>query len=123
MYQRQYVAHVPDTRRCRFIVHTADLSALRSYPNETLKSMTTALIYDPIFLEHLTPENHPERPERLKKAIEELQAMNWLEREGLFLLEPRAATEDELATVHERAYIHKVKAAAHKVAHEQATSG
>jgi acetoin utilization deacetylase AcuC-like enzyme len=85
--------------------------------------MTTALIYDPIFLEHLTPENHPERPERLKKAIEVLQALNWLEREGLVQLTPRAATEDELATVHEREYIQKVKAAAHKVAREQDTSG
>jgi acetoin utilization deacetylase AcuC-like enzyme len=85
--------------------------------------MTTALIYDPIFLEHLTPENHPERPERLKKAIEVLQALNWLEREGLVQLAPRAATEDELATVHEREYIQKVKAAAHKVAREQGTSG
>jgi acetoin utilization deacetylase AcuC-like enzyme len=85
--------------------------------------MTTALIYDPIFLEHLTPENHPDRPERLKKAVEVLQALNWLEREGLVQLEPRAATEDELATVHEREYIQKVKAAVHKVAREQETSG
>ncbi len=85
--------------------------------------MTTALIYDPIFLEHLTPENHPERPERLKKAIEVLQALNWLEREGLVQLAPRAATEDELAAVHEREYIQKVKAAAHKVAREQEVSG
>src|SRR5213080_5490193 len=85
--------------------------------------MTTALIYDPIFLEHLTPENHPERPERLKKAIEVLQSLNWLEREGLVQLTPRAATENELATVHERDYIQKVKAAAHKVASEQESSG
>ncbi len=81
--------------------------------------MTTALIYDPIFLEHLTPENHPDRPERLKKAVDVLQALNWLEREGLVQLAPRAATEDELATVHDREYIQKVKAAAHKVAREQ----
>ena len=85
--------------------------------------MTTALIYDPIFLEHLTPENHPERPERLKKAMDVLQALNWLEREGLIQLTPRAATEDELATVHEREYIQKVKAAAHKVAREQDSGG
>ncbi len=85
--------------------------------------MTTALIYDPIFLEHLTPENHPDRPERLKKAMDVLQALNWLEREGLVQLTPRAATEDELATVHEREYIQKVKAAAHKVAREQDSSG
>jgi acetoin utilization deacetylase AcuC-like enzyme len=85
--------------------------------------MTTALIYDPIFLEHLTPENHLDRPERLKKAIEVLQSLNWLEREGLVQLTPRAATEDELAAVHERDYIQKVKAAARKVAREQDSSG
>ena len=85
--------------------------------------MTTALIYDPIFLEHLTPENHLDRPERLKKAMDVLQALNWLEREGLVQLAPRAATEDELATVHDREYIQKVKAAAHKVAREQDSGG
>src|SRR5436305_15335649 len=85
--------------------------------------MTTALIYDPIFLEHLTPENHPDRPERLKKVIEVLQALNWLAREGLVQLAPRAATEDELATVHEREYIQKGKLASHKVAREQDSSG
>src|SRR5437763_7508094 len=85
--------------------------------------MTTALIYDPIFLEHLTPENHPDRPERLKKVIRVLQALNWLEREGLVQLTPRAATEDELATVHKREYIQKVEAAARKVAEDAAKGG
>jgi acetoin utilization deacetylase AcuC-like enzyme len=85
--------------------------------------MTTALIYDPIFLEHLTPENHPDRPERLKTAMDVLQALNWLEREGLVQIAPRAATEDELSTVHEREYIQQVKAAARKVAEEQESGG
>jgi acetoin utilization deacetylase AcuC-like enzyme len=85
--------------------------------------MTTALIYDPIFLEHLTPENHPDRPERLKTAMDVLQALNWLERDGLIQLAPRAATEDELATVHEREYIQSVEAAAGKVAREQGSGG
>jgi len=38
-------------------------------------------------------------------------------------LAPRAATEDELATVHEREYIQSVKAAARKVAEEQKSGG
>jgi acetoin utilization deacetylase AcuC-like enzyme len=87
------------------------------------KNMTTALIYDPIFVEHITPENHPDRPERLKMAMDVLQALNWLEREGLVQLAPRAATEDELAAVHEREYIQQVKAAARKVAEEQDSGG
>ena len=45
--------------------------------------MTTALIYDPIFLEHITPSRHPERPQRLEMAMGFLKALNWLERDGL----------------------------------------
>ena len=85
--------------------------------------MTTALIYDPIFLEHITPENHPERPERLIMAMNVLEALNWLERDGLTLLKPRAASEDELAAVHERSYIHKVEEAARKAAEKHAGGG
>ncbi len=52
--------------------------------------MTTALIYDPIFLEHITPEKHPDKPERLQMAMDvlpmvlyslrhaPLQRMSWL---------------------------------------------
>lgn len=85
--------------------------------------MTTALIYDPIFLEHITPHNHPDKPERLQRAMDVLRALNWLEREGLVLLSPRAATVEELATVHEYAYIEKVEAAAHKAAQQEGKGG
>jgi len=85
--------------------------------------MTTALIYDPIFLEHITPQHHPERPERLKVVMDVLRSLNWLEREGLVQLVPRAATVDELATVHERDYIQSVEEASRKVAEEQSSGG
>jgi acetoin utilization deacetylase AcuC-like enzyme len=85
--------------------------------------MTTALIYDPIFLEHITPEQHLEKPERLQWAMDVLRGLNWLEREGLIQLAPRAATVDELAAVHERDYIQKVEAAARKVAEKQESGG
>lgn len=85
--------------------------------------MTTALIYDPIFLEHVTPEKHLEKPERLQWAMDVLRGLNWLEREGLVQLAPRAATVDELAAVHEREYIQKVEATARKVAGEQESGG
>jgi acetoin utilization deacetylase AcuC-like enzyme len=78
--------------------------------------MTTALIYDPIFLEHLTPRNHPERPQRVEQALKVLEALNWLERDGLLVMRPRDAHEDELAAVHDRRYIHQVQAAAAEVA-------
>lgn len=85
--------------------------------------MTTALLYDPIFLEHKTPARHPDRPQRVEMAIKVIEALNWLEREGLTLLSPRAATEDELALVHERDYIQQVKAAAHKAGELYAQGG
>ncbi len=74
--------------------------------------MTTALIYDPIFLEHITSENHPERAERVKVAYAILEELGWLTREGLVQLAPRAATIDELAAVHDHQYIQEVQEAA-----------
>ena len=85
--------------------------------------MTTALIYDPIFLEHITPADHPERPERLQRAIEILEALNWMEREGLVHLAPRAASEEELALIHEPAYIEHVRHAAERAGRLAAESG
>src|SRR4051794_11994027 len=85
--------------------------------------MTTALIYDPIFLEHITPHNHPEQPGRVQVAMQVLEALNWLERDGLVVMPPRAAGVDELAAVHDRAYIQRVKAAAEEVALEEQYSG
>jgi acetoin utilization deacetylase AcuC-like enzyme len=81
--------------------------------------MTTALIYDPIFLEHITPQRHPERPQRLEMTMKVLEALNWLERPGLVQLPPRAASEDELAAVHTREYIQQIKAAAAEAAGEE----
>src|ERR1700676_805754 len=84
--------------------------------------MTNALIYDPIFLEHKTPPNHPERPQRLEMAMKVLEALNWLERDGLVVMPPRAASVDELALVHDRDYIQEIKDAA-EVAAMQAKQG
>jgi acetoin utilization deacetylase AcuC-like enzyme len=85
--------------------------------------MTTALIYDPIFLEHITPHKHPERWQRVKVVMEMLEALNWLKRDGLVQLAPRAATIEELAAVHEREYIQEVEAASYQAEQEEARSG
>ena len=85
--------------------------------------MTTALVYDPIFLEHLTPSGPPERPQRVEMAIKVIEALGWLERDGLTLLPPRAATVDELAAIHDRTYIQMVEEICHAVAEEQAKDG
>src|SRR5260221_2369569 len=87
------------------------------------KYMTTALIYDPIFLEHITPATHPDQPGRLEAAMRVLEMLDWLHRDGLVQLAPRAATEDELATVHNREYIQEVKEAARIAAKEEAAGG
>ncbi len=87
--------------------------------------MTTALIYDPIFLEHIPPARHPDRPGRLAEAINVLEALDWLDgkREGLVQLTPRAATIDEIAAVHERDYIQSVEDASLEAARQEAKGG
>ncbi len=85
--------------------------------------MTTALIYDPVFLEHITPSRHPERPQRVEQAFEMIKDLGWLERDGLVQLAPRAATVDELAAVHDREYIQDVEEASRQMAEEEVKDG
>ncbi|GCE16920.1 histone deacetylase family protein [Dictyobacter kobayashii] len=85
--------------------------------------MTTALVYDPIFMEHRVPKGHPERPQRMEMSIGYLKALKWLERPGLVQLAPRAASIDELATVHERDYIQEIAELSQQAAETEATSG
>jgi acetoin utilization deacetylase AcuC-like enzyme len=85
--------------------------------------MTTALIYDPIFMEHRTPRMHPEGLQRIEASIKTLEALGWLERDGLVQLAPRAASVEELAAVHDRAYIQSVEAMCRVVAEEEEHGG
>lgn len=85
--------------------------------------MTTALIYDPIFLEHTTPATHPEQPARLRETINMLQELQWMEREGLVHMAPRAANEEELALIHDPAYIQRVRHASERSERLQAETG
>ncbi len=65
---------------------------------------TTVLSADPVCREHLAERaGHPERPERFDAVL------NSLNRFGLPVLGPRAATEDELALCHTREYIQLVR--------------
>lgn len=68
---------------------------------------TTALLLDPIYKQHLTGGGHPERPERYDAITA------GLERAGLVKnaprVQPRRATEDEVAMCHTRDYISTVK--------------
>jgi acetoin utilization deacetylase AcuC-like enzyme len=85
--------------------------------------MTTALIYDPIFLAHHVPSGHPEQPQRAEMVMAYLEGLNWLEREGLVQLPPRAATIDELAAVHDRDYIQDVETTSRQAAYQESTGG
>ena len=76
------------------------------------RSMTTALIYDDLFLEHEVPLHHPERPERLQAIMHLLNERGLLDHANLRRIAPRMATDDELATVHGRDYIASVDVAA-----------
>ena len=85
--------------------------------------MTTALIYDPIFLEHLTPDDHPDQPERLRRVIEVLEGLNWITREGLVHMAPRAASEAELTLIHTPNYVQRVQHAAERAGRLENESG
>ncbi len=71
--------------------------------------MTTVFVYDPIFLEHQPPASHPEKPQRVEAVFAQLERLHWLDRPEVLRLAPRPATVDELAAVHERAYIHSIE--------------
>jgi acetoin utilization deacetylase AcuC-like enzyme len=60
------------------------------------------LISSTRFAEHTTPPGHPERPERADVFTE--VADGWRER-GVRVIEPRPATRDELARVHDGDYV------------------
>ena len=60
------------------------------------------LISSDRFIEHTTPPGHPERPERGELFCEVAEAYA---RNGGQVRAPRAATDDELARVHTRAYL------------------
>ena len=71
--------------------------------------MTTAFVYDPLFLEHRPPATHPESPKRVEAIVAQLERLHWLDRPEVLRLAPRLATIDELATVHDRDYIRSIE--------------
>src|SRR5271155_4172149 len=77
--------------------------------------MTTGLAADPICKEHQTGSHHPERPQRFDAALDALDGLD------LVRLEPRLATEDELALCHSRSYIRLVERGVTSGFHELST--
>jgi acetoin utilization deacetylase AcuC-like enzyme len=64
--------------------------------------MPLVIVTSDRFADHLTPVGHPERAERAE--VMQAVTMKWREGGGT-VLEPRAATDDDLARVHTRAHI------------------
>jgi acetoin utilization deacetylase AcuC-like enzyme len=67
--------------------------------------MPLILVHSDRFVEHVTPPGHPERPERA--AVMNAVASRWRER-GCEIVAPRAATREQLARVHDTAYIQRI---------------
>jgi acetoin utilization deacetylase AcuC-like enzyme len=63
----------------------------------------TGLAADPACKEHQTGSRHPERPERFDAALDALEGL------PLLAIEPRVATEDEVALCHAPSYIRLVE--------------
>ncbi len=69
---------------------------------EAAQAAGTALLADPLYKEHDPGPGHPERPERYDAAVAALKQSGF---EPSLRIEPREATEDEIALVHGRRYI------------------
>lgn len=70
----------------------------------------TGVVWDPIYLAHVTDDSHPEHPRRLEPIYRHLQdpAVN-----GRFTsIHPPAATDEQILLVHSPAYLAQVKATA-----------
>jgi acetoin utilization deacetylase AcuC-like enzyme len=67
---------------------------------------TTGIVTSEAYVEHLTGNGHPERPDRVTAVIERLQADGLLDR--LRRIEPRSATDEELRRCHDPAYLRLV---------------
>ena len=70
----------------------------------------TGVVIDPRYLEHDTGAGHPERPERIAVLLPLIDTAA----EGFTRIPARAASGDELALVHDGAYVEEVAETEHK---------
>lgn len=69
----------------------------------------TGIVYSQRFLLHETGEGHPESPARLRAVMRGIRQARLIENERCVLIEPRAASLDELQTTHSLRYINRMK--------------
>jgi len=65
----------------------------------------TLIIYDDVFLDHLTGPEHPENPDRLKAILRGLKNFKIIENPKVKVEKPRKASIDELCLIHSRSYV------------------
>ncbi|MCB1502635.1 MAG: histone deacetylase family protein, partial [Bauldia sp.] len=70
--------------------------------------MTTLLVADELFLEHIVPTGHPERPDRLRAIGRALSDPRF---DALRRQRSRPVDDDVLATAHDPRYVAEVRAA------------
>ncbi len=68
----------------------------------------TGVVWDPVYLEHVTDEGHPDHPRRLKPLYRRLQ--DPLVNRRFTTIAPPAATDEEILLVHSPSYLNQVKA-------------
>ncbi len=71
--------------------------------------MPTFLIQDPVFLDHIAPNGHPERPDRIRAIDKALSAPPFADL--VRAAAPPAATPELLATAHTEQYVAEIRAA------------
>jgi len=73
----------------------------------TIPMKKVGFVYGDALLKHQPPAWHPDSPERIVNIVSTLKACGLLSR--MTLIPPRRATEGDLARVHTREYIEKIK--------------
>ncbi len=69
--------------------------------------MPVGIVKDPLYLEHITDEYHPECPERLGRIYSMLPS---IDSSGIVYVKPRMATHEEIAFVHDMGYVERIAA-------------
>jgi len=67
----------------------------------------TGLVYDEVYLRHITRRGHPERPARLTAIVDHLKERGIFQQ--LFPIKPSPASTDWIETIHSEKYIAEVK--------------
>ncbi|MBP1747691.1 MAG: histone deacetylase family protein [Deltaproteobacteria bacterium] len=69
--------------------------------------MNTGIIKDPLYLEHICGEYHPESPARLTHIYSMLPS---IDTEGIKYIKPRSASHEEISRIHDIPYINGIAA-------------